>query len=104
MDEMFKKVNYKEFEMALKEAKDSLSERDSWRVSAYTAEHYEDIKAKCYVSKMGSTVAIDMNGDIISVCRHGDDTMVRGKDLIEFAKQQNGYKIPKKRGKIHGCT
>ena len=93
MDDNFKQVGYQEFATALIEAKGSLDPSSAWRVSAYDAHHYEEVNAQCYVSKMGSTVAIAMNGDIISVCRHANDSVNRGKDLINFAKQHGGFKL-----------
>lgn len=47
---------------------------------------------KLYVTEKGSTVAVTSDGDIISVCRHEDDS-IRGTDLLKKAVANGGKKL-----------
>ena len=85
-------VGYSEFERALKNAKESLSERMAWRVDAYGAVQYAQLNARCYVTEFGSAVAISPDGTIISLCRHRNDPTL-SIDLVESAKGFGGRKI-----------
>ena len=89
----FIQVDYITFAQKLKEAKATIDKEDTWRLDLHDAKHYEKINAKCFITPVGSTVAIAEDGDIISVCHHEKDGNIRGKDLIKFAISQGGIKL-----------
>ena len=92
-DKTFSEVNYATMEKRLYNAKMSRSEKDRWRVDEHTAKQFEERGCKCFVSSGGSTVVVDKNGDIISVCKVAGDTSVRGSDLIRYAVSMGGTKL-----------
>ena len=63
-----KQVDSKQFEKDLTKARDTRPDQDKWRVDEHTKEQLDERGCKCYTSQGGSTVAVDKNGDIISVC------------------------------------
>lgn len=78
----------------LDKARSSRPDIDKWRVdNTHTAEDFESRGCRCYVSKGGSTVAVDKNGDIISVCKSAGDTSVRGSDLLREAVRMGGNRL-----------
>ena len=90
-DEM-KEVDAKNFAKSIKDARESRPVEDRWRVDAHSPDDYKD--AKCYVSKYGSTVAVRDNGDIISVCKHyNDSTRGMGNKLMQHAIKNGGNKL-----------
>lgn len=92
--EAFQKSEPSAFRTAFHTAKAAVAKIEpekAWRVdSSYTDEDYADMD--CFVTKGGSTVAVH-HGDIVSVCKHPDDTEVTGSDLLEFARSQGGKKL-----------
>ena len=86
-----------DFSKAVVSAKAELAKsrpQDAWRVTAHTKDEldseYSD--AKLHITKGGSTTAVTQSGDIISVCKHPDDT-IRGKDLISASVSNGGIKL-----------
>ena len=78
----------------LDEARGSRPDIDKWRVdNTHTPEELAERGCRCYVSKGGSTVAVDKNGDIISVCKRAGDTSVRGQDLLREAVRMGGNRL-----------
>lgn len=86
----FTNSNPAAFSKALAEAKASLPEDTAWRVTGYEPEHYAGVHI--HVTPGGSTVAVDQEGDIISVCKNMKDTL-RGSDLIQEAVKNGGTKL-----------
>lgn len=78
------------FSRAVEDAKMQVPENMRWRVSSYPPEHY--VGSKLHLSAKGSTAAVDRNGDIVSVCRRGDDT-IRGSELLKDAVKNGGIKL-----------
>lgn len=72
-------------------AKASLSEESRWRVDIHDIGDYKN--DKLFISKGGSCVAIEPNGNIISVCKHKDDQAVNGTALIQHALQNGGDRL-----------
>ena len=93
MNNKFIPVSYEEFSNALKKAKASLSAISAWRIPVYDAEHFKQIDARCYVTELGSVAAVANDGEIISLCRHNDDDMIRGWELVEFTKEIGGQHL-----------
>lgn len=75
----------------MEKARESLSEENRWRVDIHDIEDYKN--DKLFVSKGGSCVAIEPNGNIISVCKKNGDETVRGKDLIKYAVGNGGDRL-----------
>ena len=89
-DEKFANATPARFSKALAEAKKMVPADMRWRVSAYDPDHY--VGSKLHVTEVGSTVAVDGTGDIISVCRRRDDT-VRDSQLLDDAIKNGGVKL-----------
>lgn len=85
-----KKPKPKEFRDKLKQAKESNPPQTRWRVDIHEEDDYAD--DKLFVSEGGSCVAIEPNGNIISVCRNQSDT-IRGKDLLRKAIENGGDRL-----------
>ena len=79
----------KKFKESISDAKKTVPEEARWRVDVH--EDYSDIK-KLYVSNGGSTVAVEDNGNIVSVCVKKGDT-VRGSELIKKAVESGGDRL-----------
>lgn len=79
------------FRDAMVAAKDSIAPEERWRVDVHSADEYD--KDKMYLSTGGSCVAIEPNGNIVSVCRRDGDSDIRGKDLISFAVKNGGDRL-----------
>lgn len=88
-----KQENESKFSATLKSAKDSRPIMDKWRVDEHTAEQLKERGCKCFSSSGGSTVAVDRDGDIISVCKKAGDKSVSGKDLLAEAVKMGGKKL-----------
>ncbi len=88
-----------EFAKVFKETKTAFAKsphgKDAWRVSDVTIDEFKEYHpdAHCYLTPNNSTVAITKDGDIISVCKHPDDTDIRGKDIIRMAIEKGGCKL-----------
>lgn len=78
------------FHSKMKTAKASLSEENRWRVDIHDIEDYKN--DKLFVSKGGSCVAVEPNGNIISVCKKQGDN-INGKDLIKYAIENGGDRL-----------
>jgi len=86
-------VNPASFNKSLVTAKESRPIADKWRVDdTHTIEDYKARGCACYVSKGGSTVAVDRNGDIISLCKNTNDKM-KGRELMAEAVKLGGRKL-----------
>ena len=88
-----KQVDSKQFEKDLTKARDTRPDQDKWRVDEHTKEQLDERGCKCYTSQGGSTVAVDKNGDIISVCKAKGDRTVTGADLMRHAVKMGGTKL-----------
>ena len=87
-------VNPKDFSKAIADAKKTGDKKDIWRVDAHDAKDYSDRHCKCLVTKGGSTVAVDKDGDIISVCKGGNEsTHGIGSKLLDKAVKAGGVKL-----------
>lgn len=80
----------KVFHKTITEAKESNPPETRWCVDVHTLEDYKN--DKLFVSKGGSCVAIEPNGNIISVCRKQGDN-IRGKDLLRKAIENGGDRL-----------
>lgn len=79
-----------EFNEHFNAARDSVQEKDRWRVAQdYDDSQYEHMDR--YETDGGSTFAIH-DGDIVSVCHSADDP-VRGKELMQKAVEAGGTKL-----------
>lgn len=88
------KTTPENFGKALNEAKASRPESDAWRVDdTHTTEDYVNRGCQCYTSSGGSTVAVDKDGDIISVCKKAGDKSIRGSELLAEAVRMGGRKL-----------
>ncbi len=94
-----REVPLEEFAKVFKETKTAFAKsphgKDAWRVSDVTIDEFKEYHpdAHCYLTPNNSTVAITKDGDIISVCKHPDDTDIRGKDIIQMAIEKGGCKL-----------
>lgn len=79
-----------EFHNVLKSAKESVLPAERWRVDLHPIEDYKN--DKLFLSEGGSCVAVEPNGNIISVCRRDGD-IVRGKDLLRYAVENGGDRL-----------
>lgn len=61
-----------------------------WRVDVHDISDYDD--DKLFVSDGGSCVAIEPNGNIISVCKNPNDS-VKGLDLLRYAVENGGDRL-----------
>ena len=79
-----------EFAKAISAAKKQCSSENAWRVDAYPASHYKDSKARI-VTQKGSCIAVQANGDMISLCRSAnEDDDVKGYMLMKEAIRRDG--------------
>lgn len=93
MDKRFIEVDCVTFAQAVKDAKASLHPKLSWRIDCREVEDYQRAGAKCYVTELGSTIAIAKDGEILSLCVHDDEPeWFHGVDLVDFAKELGGQK------------
>ena len=86
----FNKTSPSKFELKMTEAKDTIPEKERWRVDVHTEEDYN--RDKLFTTPGGSCVAIESNGNIISVCKHKDD-IVKGRDLLRHAIKNGGDRL-----------
>lgn len=84
-------VSAEEFKKIFDEAKATQNPKDAWRVDdTHTVEDYGH--DRLFVTNDGSVIAIEEDGNIISVCKntHGND---RGSDLLRFAVENGGDRL-----------
>ena len=90
----YKTVSEDKFSKAVAEAKNARSDADKWRVDVHTPQEYKEEGCKCYTNEYNSTVAVTKGGDIISVCKSGNDpTRGVGAKLLEQAVKNGGTKL-----------
>lgn len=80
-----------DFHSALSEAKESVRAEDRWRVDIHDLEDYES--DKLFATPNGSCVAVESDGNIISVCKNQADKDIRGGDLIDYAVKNGGDRL-----------
>lgn len=80
-----------EFHNNIKRAKESNSPEARWRVDIHDESDYDS--DKLFVSDGGSCVAVEPNGNIISVCKNRNDKIVSGKDLLKKAIENGGDRL-----------
>ena len=90
-DKAIQSAKAKDFHKNISAAKASNDERDRWRVDVHDEKDY--ISDKLHVSKGGSTIAVESNGNIVSVCHHPGDTETRGRDLLKWAIENGGDRL-----------
>lgn len=78
------------FRDAMVEAKDSIAPSERWRVDVHSADEYD--KDRMYLSTGGSCVAIEPNGNIVSVCKRKGD-VINGRDLLRYAVENGGNRL-----------
>lgn len=79
----------------LTDAKESRPEQDRFRVTCPTEDEFvkEHPGAVCHVTPGGSTCAVALDGDIVSVCKKRGDRSVTGGDLLKMAVEAGGVKL-----------
>ena len=88
------KVDAKVFREDLNTARNTRPVDDRWRVdNTHTVEDFNNRGCRCYISQGGSTVAVDRNGDIISVCRAKGDKTISGAELLRTAVRLGGNRL-----------
>lgn len=93
-NEVVNKVSPEKFREALDNARNTRPVEDRWRVdNTHTVEDFQNRGCRCYESKGGSTVAVDKNGDIISVCRARGDRSISGAELLRQGVRLGGTKL-----------
>ena len=78
---------------ALRSARDRLKHvlpEGFWRVDNQSPDVLRKMDAKMFISKNGSTYAIKPDGDIIGVCKSGND---KGSKLIQHAIKHGGDRL-----------
>lgn len=81
------------FSTALRSARDTLKHvlpEGFWRVDNQSPDALRKMDAKMFISKNGSTYAIKPDGDIIGVCKSGND---KGSKLIQQAIKHGGDRL-----------
>lgn len=90
----FDSVKSDKFVKDLDKARDTRPVKDKWRVdNTHKPEDLDRRGCKCFTSKGGSTVAVDKNGDIISVCKAKGDRTTTGAGLLKQAVRMGGKKL-----------
>lgn len=79
-----------DFADAIAAAKASLDDEDAWRVDAHEAADYSN--DKLFVTQGGSCIAIEPNGNIVSVCKMDGDN-IRGSELLQQAVANGGDRL-----------
>ena len=80
-----------EFREMMANAKGSHTPETSWRVDIHSVEEYQN--DKLFVTEGGSCIAVEPNGNIISVCRNKNDSSMRGSDLLKMAVENGGDRL-----------
>lgn len=86
----YRVVQPKEFIKALTAAKASVPEFDRWRVDIHDEADYA--KDKLFVTQGGSCVAVEPNGNVISVCKNYNEK-IRGSVLLDIAVANGGNRL-----------
>ncbi len=86
----FESSSPNDFHKTLSEAKENIPLNKRWRVDLHSIEDYE--KDKLFVTKGGSCVAVEPDGNIVSVCRKPKD-IYRGSDLLAKALKEGGDRL-----------
>ena len=79
------------FRNKLIEAKESNSPETRWRVDIHESTDY--VGDALFLTAGGSCVAIEPDGNIISVCKNQFDTQTRGQDLLRKAISEGGDRL-----------
>lgn len=87
----FIRPNSEEFHAIISEAKQSNPPETRWRVDVHDAGDYGD--DELFVTEGGSTIAVEPDGNIISVCKNKSDTQTRGADLLRKAISEGGDRL-----------
>lgn len=87
----FSTPSAKSFATTMAAAKASIPEQDRWRVDVHEVGDYK--KDKLYTSKGGSCVAVEPDGNIISVCKKTGDKTTRGSELLKQAVDNGGDRL-----------
>lgn len=81
-----------DFKKIFDEAKATQAPEDAWRVDdTHTVEEYEH--DKMYVTEGGSAIAIEPDGNIISVCKNMNAISDRGSSLLKKAVSEGGDRL-----------
>jgi len=91
VEPVFNSPTQKDFTSIASVAKASNLPGDRWRVSAHDEEFYDH--CRMYVTDGGSTVAVEPNGNILSVCRNSSDPNATGSDLVKKAVSEGGDRL-----------
>lgn len=85
----FNKVTPVEFRNTLIETKKTVEKSRRWRVDIHDS--YDDID-KIYTSDGGSTLAVEDDGNIVSICKNFKEK-IRGVDIMKKAVELGGIKL-----------
>ena len=85
-----KPTNPDKFYQTLKTTKNAVELDRRWRVDLHELEDYKN--DKLFVTKGGSCIAVEPNGNIVSVCQRPGDS-VRGYQLLEKATKEGGDRL-----------
>ena len=86
----FRKSASKEFKKLIEQAKESNSPETRWRVDIHDEADY--LHDKLFVTDGGSTVAVEPDGNIISVCKNQTEN-IRGSVLLKKAVESGGDRL-----------
>lgn len=96
----FKEADAKDFKKIFDEAKATQAPEDAWRVDdTHTIEEYE--RDTRFVTEEGSAIAIEKDGNIISVCKNQNSTD-RGSELLKYAVENGGDRLDAFGPKLYG--
>lgn len=87
-----------DFRFALSEAKESVRAEDRWRVDIHDLADYES--DRLFATPKGSCVAVEPDGNIISLCKHQADE-IKGTDLMRYAVKNGGDRLDAFSGLYH---
>ena len=90
LSDKIKSVDENSFADAIISAKSALDKRDAWRVDANGAGHYAG--SKLYTSDGGSCVAVESDGNIVSLCKMDGDA-TSGTDMLKYAIANGGDRL-----------
>lgn len=90
-DKKFFSSDSKTFYKTISTAKESNPPETRWRVDVHNETDYDN--DKLYITKGGSCVAVEPNGNIISVCKNQSDSNAYGNELIKQAIENGGDRL-----------